>query len=102
MNAEPDLFGFGYPNSPAYRAGSDTSFAAAESVDAKTLRSLVLTVLKRYGPMTADECAARLNAKEFSIRPRLTELKRLGRVVDTGTRRPNASGRSAAVLSIAA
>lgn len=98
---EPDLFSLGYPHSPAYRVGSDTSFAAAESVDANTLRAKVLEALA-MGPATADECAARLGISILSARPRLTELKRMGRIIDTGTRRPNASGRSAAVFRLAA
>lgn len=101
MNAEPDLFQFGYPHSPAYRVGSDTSFAAAESVDASTLRARVLAELRK-APGTADEIAARLGLSILSTRPRLTELKRMGRICDTGERRPNASGRSAAVLKLAA
>lgn len=101
MNAEPDLFSLGYPHAPAFRAGSDTSFAAAESVDAKTLQRLVLTELRK-GPGTPDEIAERLRIDKLSIRPRCSELKALGRVVDTGDRRRNANGKSAAVLKLAA
>lgn len=100
MNAEPDLFQFGYPHSPAYRVGSDTSFAAAESVDAKTLQRLVLTELRK-GPGTPDEVAQRLGIDKLSIRPRCSELKALGRVIDTGERRKNSNGKSAAVLKAA-
>lgn len=101
MNAEPDLFQYGYPTSPGFRMGSDTSLAASQSVDANTLRARVLAELRK-APGTADEIAARLGLSILSTRPRLTELKRMGRIIDTGTRRPNASGRSAAVLKLAA
>jgi predicted ArsR family transcriptional regulator len=97
---EPDLFAYGYPNSPGYRL-TDTSIAAAQSIDNKTLQKLVAAELSK-APGTADEIAGRLGRNILSIRPRLTELKRLGRIVDTGIRRPNASGRSAAVFALAA
>lgn len=97
---EPDLFSFGYPTSPGYRA-TDTSFAAAESVDAKTLQRLVLNELSK-APATADEIADRLRIDKLSVRPRCSELKALGKIADTGVRRQNASGRSAAVFQLAA
>lgn len=101
---QPDLFPFGeptYPYSPGHR-GVETSIAAAQSIDARTLQKLVVGALAQYGEMTADEIAARLGLSILSTRPRCTELKRLGRIRDTGERRPNASGRNAAVFSLAA
>lgn len=97
---EPDLFAYGYPVSPGYRP-TDTSMAAAQSIDSKTLQRLVVAELSK-APGTADEIAGRLGRNILSIRPRLTELKLEGKVVDTGMRRPNASGRSAAVFKLAA
>lgn len=97
--AGPDLFT--YPHTPGYRR-TDTSFAAAQAIDAKTLRSKVLDVLAKVGPLTADQCAEQIGVSILSTRPRLTELKALGKVVDTGVRRPNASGRAAAVWRLAA
>lgn len=91
---------FSYPHSAGHKR-TDTSREAAERVDAGTLRGKVLQAL-REGPATADECAARLGFSILSIRPRLTELRELGRVCDTGARRPNASGRSAIVWGLAA
>lgn len=51
----------------------------------------------RERPLTADEVADAIGESPLSIRPRITELRGLGRVVDTGERRRNASGRSAAI-----
>lgn len=96
---EPDLFE--YPYSPGYRQ-TDTSYAAAQTVDAKTLQKLVVGALAQYGPMTADETAAKLVTSILSIRPRLSELKLDGRVVDTGQRRENTSGRRAVVWALVA
>jgi predicted ArsR family transcriptional regulator len=98
---EPDLFAYGYPDTAGYRY-TDTSQAAAQSVDAKTLQKLVVGALAQYGPMTADETAGKLGRNILSIRPRLSELRAQDRVRDTGERRPNASGRSAAVFALAA
>lgn len=87
-----------YPQTPgSYPV--DTSVEAAETVDADTLRRQVLVVLDRWRDgLTADEVAAVLGRDRLAIRPRLSELKRLGLVRDSGIRRPNRSGRSAAVM----
>lgn len=101
---QPDLFRYGentYPFSAGYR-DTDTSEAAAQSVDAKTLRAKVLDTISRHGPLTADETAGKIGCNILSIRPRLTELKRLGKITDTGERRENLSGRKAAVYRLAA
>lgn len=87
-----------YPNTPGSK-GTDTSAAAAESMvsSAAILRTRALAVL-RQKPATADEVAYAMGESILSIRPRLSELKRLGLVEDTGVRRLNITQRSAAVL----
>ena len=76
----------------------DTSIGAANRVApvAKSLREKCLTVLSRGG-FTADEIADRLGESILTIRPRVTELNKLGKIKDTGARRPNSSGRPAIV-----
>lgn len=88
-----------YPHAAGHR-GVPTSEAAARSVDAEGLRWAVRRALEDGGPMTADECAAAMGLSVLSVRPRFSELKRLGRIAETGQRRPNASGRMAAVWSL--
>ena len=94
-----DLFDYGsaYPHAPGAKA-RETSFEAAHSIKPATdrLRRLTLDAL-RQRPMTADEVAAYLGIDKGSIRPRVTELGKQGKVVETGLRRANASGRSAMV-----
>lgn len=94
-----------YPDVPGHR-GVDTSIAAAESVKdrAGILREKCLAYVRRWGMTgsTADECAAALNESVLSIRPRFTELRLANRIEDTGTRRPNASGRNAIVWKVKA
>lgn len=92
-----------YPNEPGFKVGG-TSQAAAESMkpSANILREKVREALERFGPLTADECASRLDVSILSIRPRFTELKTNHAITDTGRRRANASGRSATVWALAA
>ena len=89
-----------YPNEPGFKEAT-TSAAAAESMKptARTLRGKVLDCLT-IASGTADEIAARLETSPLAIRPRFTELQRLGKIKDTGQRRKNDSGRSAKVWAI--
>ncbi len=86
-----------YPLTPGFKE-NDTSKAAAESMKptAAYLQSKCLKAL-REANLTADEIADIIGETPFSTRPRLTELKALGKVADAGYRRANASGRSARV-----
>lgn len=97
-----DLFSYhpAYPVSAGFK-GTDTSRAAAETINASVLRGKVLDAYRRFGPMTADQCAEALRIDRLSIRPRCSELKRLGKLRDTGNRAPNDSGKSAVVLQAA-
>lgn len=65
------------------------------------LRSRALNALRRFGPMTADECAEMIGTTPFSLRPRFTELRVRGYINATGLRRENASGRKAQVWRLA-
>ena len=89
---------FGYPHAPGAQ-DRDTSLAAAEAIRplAATLRAKALDVVERSNGLTADEVAGRLGLSILSIRPRLTELARLQKVRDSGTRRRNVSGKQAIV-----
>ena len=97
-----DLFTFAarYPHTPGHR-DTDTSREAASDIASRVtgLRLAVLGALEQ--DRTADECASALGESVLAIRPRLTELKRLGRIADSGLRRPNASGKRAIVWRLA-
>lgn len=90
-----------YPNVPGSMP-RDTSEAAAESIreSAETLRAKALDAIRRQ-PATADEVADRIGSSILAVRPRVTELAKMGRIEDSGERRKNASGRSAIVWRIA-
>ena len=85
-----------YPHAPGYKAPG-TSQVAAETIApfAKTLREQVYELLQRKAA-TADEAAMELHRSVLSIRPRLSELHREGKIRETGKRRLNQSGMSAA------
>lgn len=76
---------------------TDTSHAAAESVDTSRMRLIVLREIDRAGTggITADEIGARLGLVRMSVQPRCADLRRLGKIGDSGKRGVNASGRLA-------
>lgn len=84
-----------YPTTPGYKADG-TSEYAANTTDAVTLRELAYQSLRK-ADKTADEVAADLGLDRLAIRPRITELVRLGRVKKTEITRRNASGKPATV-----
>lgn len=105
MSAAPDLFGNAdrYPNAPGHRH-VPTSIEAAESVapDLGRLQRMTLEAIRAAGPfgLTADECARKVGLDRWSIQPRTSELKRKGKIVDSGLRRPNETGRRAIVWTL--
>jgi predicted HTH transcriptional regulator len=86
-----------YPRVAGSKA-QETSAEAAASTDAERLRDRVVTWLQAQGAQTADECAECLGCSPLAIRPRFSELLRLGRIRDTGMRRPNASSGKRAIV----
>lgn len=80
---------------------ADTSAAAAEAISATAdrIRELMLQAIRHAGTagLTADEAADRLRLSVLTARPRCTELRQCGAIVDSGLRRRNRSGRSAIV-----
>jgi predicted HTH transcriptional regulator len=86
-----------YPNSPGYKVeGPSKEAAQAENSRASTLRDKVAQLIQN-DCYTADECAAELNESILAIRPRLSELVKMGRITDSGQRRKNESGHNATV-----
>lgn len=88
-----------YPESAGWKA-TDTSHEAAVTTDAATVRHLVVRWLRTHGPHTADETAAGLGLSLLTVRPRLSELRALDLVDDSGDRRLNVSGKRAIVWRV--
>ncbi|TXH57058.1 MAG: hypothetical protein E6Q97_05045 [Desulfurellales bacterium] len=83
-----------------YVADSDTSHAAADSmrVHAAHLRGEIYDlVAKSHDGMTCDEAEEITGRPHQSVSPRFLELRKMGRIVDSGIRRKTRSGRSATV-----
>jgi hypothetical protein len=92
-----------YPEAPGFKAaGASQDAAEAIAGSAKTLRARALAVIAQSPDgLTADEVALSLDATPFAIRPRITELKRLGLIEPAKERRKNESGMSASVWRLA-
>lgn len=88
-------------NPPApYAKGSDTSREAAESLsNTATMRGCVLNAIKLRGALgaTDQELQELLHLPPNCETPRRWELVNMGLVRNSGQRRKNRSGRSAAV-----
>jgi len=85
-------FDFKYPHKAGHR-NVDTSVEVAEKVN-KTLKrvaKIVLLELEKVYPkgLTGTEIANKCNRSILSVRPRTSELKILGLIVDTEERRKN-------------
>jgi predicted ArsR family transcriptional regulator len=75
--------------------------AEAMGSTANKRRAAVLEQIAQYpGGATADEIAKDLDLSVLSVRPRVSELKRLGEIKQTGARRKNESGMTATVWRI--
>jgi predicted ArsR family transcriptional regulator len=89
-----------YPVAPGYKKEGTSQIAAGRTRGrAVILREAVLQAL-RTGDMTADECAKAINETPFSVRPRFSELLKLGKIETTGARRKNESGHTADVWRV--
>jgi transcription initiation factor IIE alpha subunit len=92
-----------YPDVPGFKApGPSEDAANIVRGSAAKLRGLVLGRIRECpNGATADEIAEHLNLSVLSVRPRVSELKRTGKIKQTGARRKNESGMTATVWRIA-
>lgn len=86
-----------YPHEPGWKA-RETSHAAAVAVApmARSLRARVYDCIQER-PDTPEGVARRLNLDILAVRPRCTELARLGKIHDSGARGRSRSGKSAII-----
>lgn len=89
-----------YPEIPGAKTSGTSQMAADDMRRHSTpLQEACLQALSAQ-PMTADECAMALGKSILAIRPRFSELRRLGKITDTGKRRCNVSGKAANVWNL--
>lgn len=87
-----------YPITPGYVRGSDTSEAAAESVNAATLRTQARRLLDAAPDgLTSDELETITGWPHQTASARLRELVLYGFAYDSPDRRPTRHGRLATV-----
>jgi hypothetical protein len=88
-----------YPDQPGWKAAGPSEQAAnAVSGTAKTLRDQVLkTISDAPAGLSADAVADRLGKSVLSVRPRVSELRRLGEIRPTTQRAKNESGMTATI-----
>jgi len=88
----------GLLNKYTYLSPKDTREAAQIDAAARkqALHALILDTFDE-DMFTADEMAAEIGEDVLSVRPRMTELFRKGRIVKTPLRRANKSGKKATV-----
>lgn len=93
--------GGAYGGRPPFVKGSDTSEAAADSIEStgSSMRYKVLAFIKRAGDRgaTDDEVEVGLEMRHQTASARRRELVLSGHVHDSGNRRPTRSGRGATV-----
>lgn len=93
----------GDPGPTAHRHGPDTEQLALEFVAPKLsgLRLKALQSLASAHPgLTGSQVAEKMDAWIYSVKPRLTELERMGLVRDSGERAKNDRGRQEIVWQI--
>ena len=93
----------GDPGPTAHKHGPDTEQLALEFVAPKLsgLRLKALQSLASVHPgLTGSQVAEKMDAWLYSVKPRLTELERMGRVRDSGERAKNDRGRQEIVWQI--
>lgn len=90
-----------YPAVPGARR-EETSRQAADVIAPKVnaLRKRVVDCLKAQGAMTPDEAAAALSLDILTVRPRFSELARMGMIVKTGERRRARGGQSRCMANV--
>jgi predicted ArsR family transcriptional regulator len=93
----------GDPGPTAHKHGPDTEQLALEFVAPKLsgLRLKALQSLASVHPgLTGSQVAEKMDAWIYSVKPRLTELERMGLVRDSGERAKNDRGRQEIVWQI--
>lgn len=92
-----------YPNHPGHKGLIETGRASAEALASslgKRQRE-TLEALEEIGPATADEVADHIERHWYVTRPRFSELRELGLIVDTGQRKETGMGGKTWVARIA-
>lgn len=86
----------------ARNSDPDTAKEAAANTNAARMAALVLADLRKNGPSTSREIAARLNVGRDSVSPRIPQLRLDGCVHETNERRDGQAVWAASGVSVEA
>jgi DNA-directed RNA polymerase specialized sigma24 family protein len=90
------LASYAYPSGPGC-ADTDTSREAGEAIDRVLgpLQGMVRAAIVEAGEngLTSHELAVKLGVERTTCQPRTSELRILGKIKDSGQRRPNPNGK---------
>ena len=91
-----------YPENPGVKGPDGTSQDAADAIapSVPRLRRVAMLALARLGEATPLEVVVVAGVPREALQPRFSELRTMGLVEPTGTRRRNPSGKFAAVLRL--
>ena len=91
-----------YPDIPGAKGPDGTSQDAADVIapSVPRLRRVAMLALAHLGEATPLEVVAVAGVPREALQPRFSELRTMGLVEPTGTRRRNPSGKFAAVLRL--
>ena len=83
-----------FPHTPGFKGAINTGREAAAALSPRLggRQQEALDALAAHGPATADEIAERIGRHWYCVRPRFSELRELGQIVDTGRRKPTPFG----------
>jgi len=82
-----------YPLIPGSRPTVTSRKAARQAkTRSKVAQEQILALLAALGPLTADECAELLGYRILFMRPRMSELKKMGKVIESGITRMSSEG----------
>ena len=81
-----------YPDNPGFKEGETSRDAALRfGLNASTLRDRTYQYTCHHPQQRADQIAAALNESPWAVRPRVSELRRMGMIANDGRGR-NPSG----------
>ena len=91
-----------FAHTHAHAHDPDTSHDAARQAKGLATRHKVIIhwALLDWGPMTSNEIASHCELDYLQVARRINDLKRDGKVEDTGLRRASPGGRKAAVWAV--
>ena len=91
-----------FAHTHAHRHDPDTAVQAAHAAKhiAEQHKDIIATILLFHGSLTSQEISDRCELDYWQVARRISDLKRDGKVVDTGQRRASPGGRQACVWAV--